>query len=262
MGYPPPPPPSGGGPAVVRIAIVALLLLATVGVGAMFALKLGPFAPGATPLPTLVAERPTPTAVAATPTTLATTLAPTAMPVERPTAGASVPPNTPSVETPLSTLPLPTGSTDVAAALLAHVPDAMRDSCLATTGSEPVTVLATCTADGGDISVTYFQYPDSATMGQAYDDHVSLAEIEHDTGGCIDVAPDGAISATLESWPAESTYTIGDEESGRWLCTDAVGVPTVFWTDERLLILSQASHNGSDYDRLVDFWANESGPYE
>ena len=48
--------------------------------------------------------------------------------------------------------------------------------------------------------------------------------------------------------------------AGRWLCTDTPGTPTIYWTDERLQILSQASQSLGDHTRLVDFWMNESGP--
>ena len=104
--------------------------------------------------------------------------------------------------------------------------------------------------DDGAIEVTYFQYDGQDSMFQAYEGFRLVSQIEPESGDCQDPA----------SWPAENGYNIGGQPAGRWLCTEALGQTTIYWTDDRLEILSQATHTTSDYARLVQFWIEESGP--
>lgn len=136
--------------------------------------------------------------------------------------------------------------------MLTHVPIAFRESCTAIEGVAPVVATASCTQDNGEIRVMYSQYATNEDMDSAYQGFVSASEIEPDSGDCKDAT----------TWPAENNYTINSLPAGRWLCTDKPGDPTIYWTDERLHILSQASHALDDHARLVDFWVNDSGPYE
>jgi hypothetical protein len=44
------------------------------------------------------------------------------------------------------------------------------------------------------------------------------------------------------------------------LCEDIDGLPTIYWTDQRLAILAQAASESSDSAPLVEFWTHEAGP--
>ena len=52
--------------------------------------------------------------------------------------------------------------------------------------------------------------------------------------------------------------------TGRYLCVatgvEPAVVPTIYWTDDRFNILSQASNVLGNYERLVEFWVGEAGP--
>lgn len=243
------PPPSGGGSNGLIVGFLILLLILVVGGGGMFVMGIGLFAPGASP--TLVA-RPTsepsldPTAsatatAAPTPTTTATPAMTDAPTVEPSTAPSAAPTE--------GTSPIPSGV--VVAQLLSHVPEAVAESCFTTPGTAPISALAVCTADAEAIEVTYFLYDSQQAMFQAYEGFRLISGIEPGTGSCSDAA----------TWPTEKQYTIGEQPAGRWLCTEALGETTIYWTDDRMNILSQATHTTADYARLVEFWVNESGPF-
>lgn len=223
------PPSRGGGPSVLLVGGIAFLLVLLVGVGGMFALGVGPFA-RATPRPTatLVAQ-PTPIVTTATPRPTTETAAPVATPTD---GGA------PTLE--------PTE------ALLSHIPSQIADSCLVTAPDDPGAILAiaVCDADGGDIRVSYFQYDAHESMFSAYSGFRIASQIEPDSGDCDDPA----------TWPTENSYDIGGVTAGRLLCTEELSETSLYWTDERLNILSQATHTKGDHERLVEFWTSESGP--
>jgi hypothetical protein len=215
---------------VLLVGGIAFLLVLFVGVGAMFALAVGPFAPATpTPAPTLIFQ-PRPTAARATPTGLI------ASPAPSPT---SVAPSAPPIDQPK-------------AALLSHIPPQIADSCLVTAPGDPGAILATavCDADGGDIRVSYFLYATHDSMFSAYSGFRLASQIEPDSGDCDDPA----------TWPTENSYTIGDVTVGRLLCTEELSETSLYWTDDRLNILSQATHTTGDHERLIEFWRSESGP--
>jgi hypothetical protein len=216
----------------VLVGGLALVLVLIIGVGALFALGIGPFA-RATPTPI---ARPT-----AAPTPVVTVLE-TSAPTAAPSNGVTAPPTA-------TTVPIASG--DVAAQLLAHIPEELTESCFVSPGGSPIVAIASCTADDGAIEVTYFQYDSQESMFQAYEGFRLTSEIEPSTGDCTDP----------QTWPAEHPYDIGDQPSGRYLCTEALGQTSIYWTDDRLNILSQATHTTADYARLVEFWESESGPY-
>jgi hypothetical protein len=146
--------------------------------------------------------------------------------------------------------PIPSG--DLKDALLSHIPSAIRDTCFVSVpgGGSTILALATCSADDGNIALTYFQYDSYDSMFLPYEGFRLASQIEPDTGDCNDHA----------SWPAENGFNISGTLAGRWLCTEALGATTIYWTDNRLNILSQATQTVPDYGRLVDFWVHESGP--
>ncbi len=233
-----PPNRGGGGPSLILIGGLALVLVLVVGVGAMLAFNIGPFA---RPTPTPVG-RPSPTTPLVTPSsrpsgTSASASASTSTPQASATASAG----------PTAT-PIPSG--DVIAVLLSHIPSEIVDSCTTTTGEGKVLARAKCSARDGNIEVTYFLYGDHDSMFATYEGFRAASEIEPNSGNCNDPA----------SWPAESDFAISGEPSGRFLCTEALGATTIYWTDNRLNILSEAADTESDHSRLVDFWVHDSGP--
>lgn len=235
-GYAAPPPAQRGGPSVLLVGGLALVLVLLVGIGALFAFGIGPFA-RATPTPI---ARPTPTMTIATPL-------PTLAPTPAPSSGTTAQPTATAIPT---EAPSPIASGDVVALLLSHIPTEIVDTCSADPGSAPIVVLAVCTADDGAIELTYFQYDSQESMFQTYEGYRLTSEIEPDTGSCSDPT----------TWPAENDYNIGGQPAGRLLCTEALGQTSIYWTDDRLDILSQATHTTADYARLVEFWESESGP--
>ena len=207
---------------------LAFLLVLGIGIGGMFALGVGPFA------------RPTPTRVAqASPTIPVVTPKPTATsPAASPTGSAG----------PTAT-PIPSG--DVADLLLSHIPEAIAETCFVNASGEgKIVALATCSADDDNIQVTYFQYDSYDSMFTTYEGFRLASQIEPGSGACDD----------HDSWPAEDEYNISGEAAGRWLCTEELGQTSIYWTDNRLNILSQATQAEPDYPRLIDFWVHESGP--
>jgi hypothetical protein len=222
------------GPSLLIIGGLAFLLVLVVGAGAMFALGVGPFAQPA-PVPTLVAQ-PTPTARPGTPAPT-TTAGATSTSAASPTASAG----------PTAT-PIPSG--DVEGLLLSHVPDAIAGSCLVTKGQGNIVARATCSADDGNIALTYFQYDSYDSMFTAYEGFRLASQIEPGQGDCSDPA----------TWPTENAFNIGGQVAGRWLCTEALGHTSIYWIDNRLNILSQATQTETNIPRLVDFWAHDSGP--
>lgn len=224
-------PQSGGsGPSVLLVGGIAFLLVLLVGVGAMFALGVGPFA-RATPKPTLIAQptpttglvTPMPTGVIASPAPSTTGVAPSATPIGDPKA-----------------------------ALLSHIPSQIADSCFVSAPEDAGAILAiaVCEADGGDIRVSYFQYATHESMFSAYSGFRLASQIEPDSGDCDDPA----------TWPTENSYDIGGVTVGRLLCTEELSETTLYWIDDRLNILSQATHTKSNHQRLIEFWESESGP--
>lgn len=221
-----------GGPSVLLVGGIAFVLVLVAGLGGMFALGLGPFARATpTPAPTLVAQ-PTPTAGRVTP---------------EPSGVIASPAPSPSGVVPSAT---PIG--DPEEALRSHIPAAIRDTCFVSSPGEPSAILAiaVCDADDGDIRITYFQYASYDKMFSAYSGFRIASQIEPDSGDCDDPA----------TWPTENSYDIGETTAGRLLCTEELSETSLYWTDDRLNILSQAVHTNGDHERLIQFWTSESGP--
>jgi hypothetical protein len=218
---------------VLIVGVIAFAVVLVAGVGGMFALGIGPFARAtARPTPTLVAQpTPTPGLITPRPSGLV------ASPVPSPTG---------------SVAPSATPNGDPKEALLSHIPAAIAGSCFvsAPDDASAIVALAVCDADGGDIHVTYFQYDDHESMFSAYSGFRLASQIEPDSGDCDDPA----------TWPTENSYNIGGVAAGRLLCTEELSETSLYWTDDRLNILSQATHTDGDHARLIEFWTSESGP--
>jgi hypothetical protein len=219
------------GPSILLVGAIAFALVLVAGLGSLFAFGIGPFArPTARPAPTLVAQ-PTPTSGRVTP-------AP---------SGVVSPAPSPSAAGPSAT---PIG--DPEEALRSHIPAAIVGTCFLSAPDDPGAILAiaVCDADDGDIRVTYFQYASHDRMFSAYSGFRLASQIEPDSGDCDDPA----------SWPTENSYRIDGVTAGRLLCTEELSETSIYWTDDRLNILSQATHKEGKYERLVEFWRSESGP--
>jgi hypothetical protein len=249
---PPPPPPPGppgppvyqfdysripvaraSGPSVLLVAGIAFALVLVAGLGGMFALGIGPFGrPTPRPTPTLVAQ-PTPTAGSVTP---------------RPSGSIGASP----ASSPSGVVPSATPIGDPEEALRSHIPAAIVGTCFVSSPDDPGAILAiaVCDADNGDIRVTYFQYAAYDSMFSAYSGFRIASQIEPDSGDCDEPA----------TWPTENSYNIGEVTVGRLLCTEELGETSIYWTDDRLNILSQAVHSNGDHPRLIEFWESESGP--
>jgi hypothetical protein len=206
----------------------------------MFAFGVGPFA---RPTPTRVAQ-PSPTAPVVTPSAQPTaTIQPSRTPIASPTSSAG-----PTASAGPTGTPIPSGN--VTDALLSHIPFEIADTCFVTASEGNIVALAVCKADDGDIELTYFQYGSQESMFTTYEGLRLASQIEPNSGSCQDPA----------TWPTENNYSISGQSAGRWLCTEELGQTSIYWTDDRLNILSQATHTKSDHARLVEFWVSDSGP--
>lgn len=134
--------------------------------------------------------------------------------------------------------------------MLSHVPTAIRPTCTVKMDDGPILARADCTADNGNIAVTYFQYDGYDSMFSKYDSYRITSEIEPDSGDC----------RNHDSWPTENGFNVGGQFAGRWLCTEALGPTSIYWIDNRLNILGQATQAVPEYERLVQFWLHEAGP--
>lgn len=234
-------PPPRPGASYLLIGLLAGGLLLLVGLGALYALGLGPFGAG-TPATGVVT--PTPTQAGPTPAGSPTTGQPTPTPT---LPGGSSPTPPPATEPP-TTPPAQLGDPE---RLLGHIPAAVREGCIAVE-DEDALALATCLVDDGNIVVVYSLYANNAAMQATYDAYAALGEIEPGSGTCADI----------DTWPAEGDYAIDGRPVGRMLCIETGTAPAIYWTDERLSIFSFARGSTAGAERLYQFWQSEAGPTE
>jgi hypothetical protein len=237
-------------PSPLLVALIAIVLVVLIGGALAVMLQLGPFGPG-TSQPTSLPTSPTGSSASALPTQ------PTQRPsLESPEATRNPPSELPT-QSPTYTGPPPTAN-DATAQLLAHVPEAIRPTCVAGAFTAPVVALVNCVS-GIEVTVTYSAYPDAGAMYADYDASVDRAQFDRDSGLCYQTNPDGTVTATPTKWPSEHSYTIGGDSAGRYFCIER-GLPTITWTDKRLNIGAVATASTGDFERLVGFWLNEAGP--
>lgn len=230
-----PPQPVNPGPSRLLIAGGAAIGILAVGIIILLALNLLK-SPAASPAPSSTAHVASPAAP-----TIAGSPRASSVPSAGSTTRASTPP------TPGSSTVAPGSGL---AALLAHIPEAIRGTCTINDAEASILASASCTAGSSAISVTYDQYPEATSMDAAYEDIFGQQQIDAGTGSCED----------HNTWPAEGPYQIENEPAGRRLCADQAGSSTIYWTDDRLTILSTAS--AADAAALVQFWTNEAGPIQ
>jgi hypothetical protein len=212
------------------------MLAGALGLAAAYGLGLGPFAPAV--------ARPS-TELTPVPETTASPLPPASSPGPEATDDNGLASPSPTIG-PVVTAS-PNSQTD---RLLLHVPAALRSDCVALPGADPLLASATCMADGGQITLTYLLYSSAEQMRAAYDGFVAAAEIERDSGNC----------SRSETWPAEGEYRLDETVAGRLLCMDVTDQATIYWTDDRLSILSLATNSADNRERLWRFWLDDSGP--
>lgn len=190
----------------------------------------------------------TPTPIATPTDTPSASTTPTQASTGMPTPRLTLQPTTTPTDGPLPTQ-TPTG--DAVQQLLSHVPEAIRPTCVTVPGNESVLAGANCSADDGAIDISYLAYASPESMLADYEDFRQLSGIEAGTGNCSDPL----------TWPAEIPYTVGGQPAGRVLCTESLGATAIYWTDDRLGILSRTTHSASDHARLVEFWTRQAGPF-
>lgn len=233
-------------PPTIALALGAVGLAALITVVILLALGLGPFAPGVVPSSPPHAQPSSQTttgpSITAPPSVSRT---PSSTPSDFPTT--SRPPATPST------------ATD---ALMTHIPEALRGSCVPSPFEQPVLAVVSCSAGDAEITVTYTLYSDQPSMAADYDAEVIAAGIDDNSGRCYNRNDAGEVKVTISRWPSENGYTIQDQSVGRYLCHDDGTTATITWTDDRLYVLARASTDKEHADALISFWIDEAGPIE
>lgn len=146
--------------------------------------------------------------------------------------------------------PFPTAAE---AALLEHIPSALRDTCSRTdfAVAEESTAAIVCSAvvGGSSVTITYQSYDDAEGMDAAYSGNLEFMSVDRDSGACSG------------EWPGEAAYNIDGEVAGRVGCSELGDFARfISWTDDRLLIHGYAEGFGVAKDAFHAWWLNESGP--
>jgi hypothetical protein len=164
-----------------------------------------------------------------------------------PPAPGSPRPSAAATPVPTATPPLPTGDA-LAALLLDHVPPEIGQSCVPDAQRLWPGELATlaCTADTGDVTVTYsgFDTPDSAEA--AFDGSLGSIDLRQLAGSC-------------DQGPYLGPYEVEGEEVGRVACWAEQGGQAIMWWDGRLAILAVAASPTLDAAGLYLWWQG-AGP--
>jgi hypothetical protein len=160
----------------------------------------------------------------------------------------------PSSASPAPPTPSGTPSTGYDAFLL-HVPEPIRAFCHQGTAEPPPAWEFNVLCYGFDargIQVGYSQYTTANGMDADYERLFAREEIDQDSGSCEDPA----------TWPAESRYDVEGQPAGRRLCVmeGDLGLASITWTDDRLLILSTAQSASAVADPHGDIWGTQAGP--
>lgn len=231
------PPETRKGPSGVLVGVIALVLVLIVGVGAMYALHIGPFATAVaspTPIPTVV-----PTAVVETPTP---TIPPTASAVP-PTATvpstASAPPVTPS------TAP---GALDH---LWAVVPVTVRDSC--SEDNSLATPRLYCFIAAQTLSFWYESFDTPTALDEEYQSWLTFRSIDQDVANCFDEPM---------PLPCEGPYKVGGiDPAGRIAAVVDADNGWLYWTHEQALVFGTGLvtlGGGQTFDDLFSYWKSDA----
>jgi Protein kinase domain len=108
-----------------------------------------------------------------------------------------------------------------------------------------------CSPNGNKADfIAFYKFPTLPQMNRHYNGDISFVDATKGTGSCSE----GGI-------PSETTYTRGEKELvvGRILCFNFEGTARINWTNNKLIIYSQAGHFGGNLTGLADFWTT-AGP--
>lgn len=221
------PPSGGGGNKGLLFGIIGALVVIAIAVGAFLFLS-GDDEPDPDPVAP-------PTSAAPSPSESVTSASPSASP------SVSVSPSTDG------TFPSP-GEEDF---LYKRIPTDVQPSCTRQTPDlmpNGATIGITCTTTGGADFVSYYKYPTLPAMNRQYRISVSIAGATADSGTCP------------SDIPSETTYERADGEIiGRLVCYDFEGAGRIEWTNNKLLVYSEAVSLNGMSQGLYDFWTT-AGP--
>lgn len=140
----------------------------------------------------------------------------------------------------------PTTSSELGA-LLAHVPEVMRDNCHETTSFDAGVVVATqCTPEALDGYVTYKQFDTVDNLRAAFLDEV-------------DFFGEGADGADCQIGPAQQIYSVDGAPVGLLMCNNHLDGPIAIWTDEGLRISGFIQAFSGTFPDLYATWQT-AGP--
>ena len=133
-----------------------------------------------------------------------------------------------------------------------HIPTPLRSTC---TSQDPslmpanATVGITCDTSGGADFVSYYKYPTLPIMNNQYELGISISGAVKNTGSCP------------QDIPSETTYTQrSNKVVGRLLCYEFEGAGRIEWTNNKLIVYTEAVNLNGMSPALQAFWANEAGP--
>jgi hypothetical protein len=108
-----------------------------------------------------------------------------------------------------------------------------------------------CSPSGAADFISYYKFPTAPTMNRSYNLDISIANTTKDNGGSCAGGP----------LPAETTYTRGEKAItvGRILCFNFQGTARISWTNNKLIIYSQAGNLNGNMNALNQFWTT-AGP--
>jgi hypothetical protein len=108
-----------------------------------------------------------------------------------------------------------------------------------------------CSPNGNKADfIAYYKFPTLPQMNRHYNGDIAFTDATKNTGSCTE----GGI-------PSETSYTRGEKEFvvGRILCFNFEGTARINWTNNKLIIYSQAGHFGGNLSGLAEFWTT-AGP--
>jgi hypothetical protein len=131
-----------------------------------------------------------------------------------------------------------------AQALLQHVPSAWHDSCFETEPSpfeDGAEASVSCALlDDRSDAADYVQFDSKANMDAAYQSRVELYAVEP--------------TASCQTGPNETGYTIGGNPAGRILCAPQIVGARYDWTHDALEILTTLTDFDGNYGDLYEDW--------
>jgi hypothetical protein len=135
-----------------------------------------------------------------------------------------------------------------------HIPLDIQPTCQRETKDlmpKGATAGIACSPSGNKADfIAYYKFPTAPAMDRHYAGDISFVDATRNSGSCTE----GGI-------PSETSYTRGGKEVtvGRILCFNFEGTARINWTNNKLIIYSQAGQFGGNLKGLADFWTT-AGP--